>query len=765
MKKQSSRLLIIIMSMLLVVTSGCGYQSSDNSDGRRYSWHEREPYEDDDDDEEDESDGEDDPWGDGNSDAEEDDGENEEWVDDEEEEEETDDSFQMDEWKFSNSALDEKVGVNGYYISEEDYCRLVTNLPETELSYLFWRPTKDENGDFAGYLRSYCIGNSGEDCVPWNGSCYGMSMAAALVNRNILSPEDLNVKSKLNNADLDRDIFSAINFYFWQQELALCREARAGFMKLDSIEQLELLASQARREEPFEIDFYWTENGNSCGHSVLGYGYEKGKWSWSNGTYSHIYNTRILIYDCNAPYDTTGNHDIYIDVDEGLWCLPAYGIMSNSNNITEGDATDNGKLGSLQAVDDFLNAVDYKTGELSDDYKAVLYEGAKVVVQIPDDQKVDIESTTGSASLNGLIVSDSSYGDNIQVGAIVGGPIQSVEAYIPQGEKYYKISSEKPLCFGMDVGNYFISMKSDASGEFEFRSDGSMDVKLDSKAKECDIEVTCDDENAFGIKDCHTVEIDASKVKELTIKPTTSGVVIDGDNLSDVSLNGQMYGKENTITADTKGSSLEVSLEKSNLVVKTDISGNGKYDTVVSKNAIPKNTQSISIKDKKATYTGKNINIAKAKLTGVESKKIVYAYYKDKQCKIETKAHKNVGTYYVKAYVLNDNGTFSESNIAKLKITKSAGKIVPKTKKVDFSASKLKKNTQKSTIKVLAKCGKVNYKKVTGNKNFSVSKDGVITAKKGTPKGDYSIKVKAWANENSNYKKVSKTFVVMVKVK
>lgn len=70
--------------------------------------------------------------------------------------------------------------------------------------------------------------------------------------------------------------------------------------------------------------------------------------------------------------------------------------------------------------------------------------------------------------------------------------------------------------------------------------------------------------------------------------------------------------------------------------------------------ATVKSNSKIKLKKKTAVYTGKNINIGKAKVEG-SSGKVTYSYYKDSACKQKVKKHKNAGTYYVKAYVAADD--------------------------------------------------------------------------------------------------------------
>ena len=65
----------------------------------------------------------------------------------------------------------------------------------------------------------------------------------------------------------------------------------------------------------------------------------------------------------------------------------------------------------------------------------------------------------------------------------------------------------------------------------------------------------------------------------------------------------------------------------------------------------------------------------------------------------------------------------------------------------------------------LKNCGKVTYKKASGNGKITVNSAGKFTVKKGLKKGTYKIKVEVTAAGNTTYKAVTKTVTVTIKVK
>ncbi|MCR5653275.1 MAG: hypothetical protein K6F88_05700 [Ruminococcus sp.] len=124
----------------------------------------------------------------------------------------------------------------------------------------------------------------------------------------------------------------------------------------------------------------------------------------------------------------------------------------------------------------------------------------------------------------------------------------------------------------------------------------------------------------------------------------------------------------------------------------------------------------------------------------------------------------NAGTAEIVATGINDyRGSVSHTFIIK----KAANTMTVKTalKKVELSKLQKAKQTVKNAIVVSNNKGSVTYKKLSGVKNLTISKKGIITVKKGTTKGNYKIKVKVSAKGTGNYKSIYKTVTAKIKVK
>lgn len=93
--------------------------------------------------------------------------------------------------------------------------------------------------------------------------------------------------------------------------------------------------------------------------------------------------------------------------------------------------------------------------------------------------------------------------------------------------------------------------------------------------------------------------------------------------------------------------------------------------------------------------------------------------------------------------------------------------VKAKSPKVKIATIKKKKQkiTKAKAFSIKKAQGKITFKKVSGDKNLTISSSGVITIKKGTKKGTHKIKVTVTAAGNNECQSGSKTITVKVVVK
>lgn len=162
---------------------------------------------------------------------------------------------------------------------------------------------------------------------------------------------------------------------------------------------------------------------------------------------------------------------------------------------------------------------------------------------------------------------------------------------------------------------------------------------------------------------------------------------------------------------------------------------------------IVKSTPKLTLANKTVGYTGKGQKIGTVKVNG-KSGSIKYYYYSDAKCTKKLSSYPvKIGTYYVKATSqANEYYNRATSNVAKLVIKRANPLTVNKTSvkyRTNTSTGKMSGN-RRFTIGTRNALSKVTYTAGSKCKNYiTVSRDGRVTVKKGTPEGKYSIYVKA----------------------
>ena len=663
-----------------------------------------------------------------------------------------------DIWGFANNTDD--IHTDGYYISAEDYQRLTMNLSDVDIAKV-----RDKEND----LRRLAIEGEDSKHIKWDGSCYGMSSIAVLVNQGQNEPSYFHAGKRLKSTLLDKQAFSSINFYHFQQLLQPAVAAKENFVRLGAVEKIEKIKEVAGRKQAFLISFNWSKYGepldssSDSGHCVMGYGYEEAgeeEWLFPEGDpNAKKYNYRILIYDCSNPEGKYGDSNIYFN-DDGSFCVPFWKVYSTDNLITD-PYVNNGKFGRLVTNKDFINIIDFKTGHTSEAFDKDYKKSATAMVNVSSAYEIDVDGST--ASVHGLYVEDSNFGDSLIVTMSENGLNDTAEVYLPQGRSNYKFTSKDDLKVSLEAGNCYVSVNGDESGSFTFSSDGSVQVTYDKAPKDATVQITSDADSPFGIDGCNTIIVEESGSKDISITPTREGLAIEGASLKDISIKGYVYGSEQAIDVGSDARAIIVQSSETGMSVKGDKDGDGAFESNLGSVTFSKDDNTVTIKDKSATYNGKNINIGRAIIKGKLSKKAVYRYYSDEKCTKEVTAHKNPGVYYVKAYAQNEEGGFAESNVVKLTIKKKANKLTLKSKNITIKKNSNKNVSVKDNVKALG--GKIVFSKVSGANNIVVQKSGKLVLKEGTKPGTYNVKVKAKCEGNKYYKPKTQTIKFTIKVK
>ena len=187
-----------------------------------------------------------------------------------------------------------------------------------------------------------------------------------------------------------------------------------------------------------------------------------------------------------------------------------------------------------------------------------------------------------------------------------------------------------------------------------------------------------------------------------------------------------------------------------------------------------------------ASFVGKHLTIKEAEKPSIKSAQVTGITNRNYNGKAQTQTVKvtlngsvlvnntdysvsyknniNAGTASV---IITGKGTYKDSITKTFTINKLNNPMTVTSKNKKVKNKKVKKKKQVlSLITVSKQQGTVTYSKVSGPKKITVNKTtGKITVKKKTKKGTYKVQVKVTANGNTNYKSISKTVTMTIKVK
>lgn len=206
-----------------------------------------------------------------------------------------------DNWYFGNTPL--LIG-NFYRLTPHDRAIMEQTLSHTE------RRIFDE-----------CMAQK------WQGCCYGFAVTSILCAAGIFDPKTYELDaSDLYSLHITEDTISLLNYY---QPMQCMDETRREIMWTQyyqtSDERLQELLTLAKDGKPALVCYqgHFRRMQDIFGHAVAAYGYETGDYTY----YGKHYDAMVLLYDSNAPYDTE-NCNLYVNTQEGNWCIPTYELYS-----------------------------------------------------------------------------------------------------------------------------------------------------------------------------------------------------------------------------------------------------------------------------------------------------------------------------------------------------------------------------------------------------------------------------------------------------
>ncbi len=238
--------------------------------------------------------------------------------------------------------------------------------------------------------------------------------------------------------------------------------------------------------------------------------------------------------------------------------------------------------------------------------------------------------------------------------------------------------------------------------------------------------------------------------------------VLKNDNREDVSIAIpiQIY-----LPSADEVKQLEEALDRGDLDQEVPPVVKDSYRNVVTNYQEPKDIKTAAVTGLTAkTYTGSAIR------QDIVLKYGSVALKENTDYKVTYANNINVGKASV---TITGLGSYTGEKTVTFQITKASNPAKIKAGKVTVKFAQLGKKKQKiaasKAFKITNAKGKVTYKVTKydkkAKKKITVSKKGKVTVKKGLKKGSYKLKVKVSVAGDTNYKAISKTVTLKVKVK
>ena len=469
--------------------------------------------------------------------------------------------------------------------------------------------------------------------------CFGMSVTTLLTQNGLIDPTSLpmdyekfsrNGGQKPTNIhdikltqgeETNTSIASLLTFYQLQQKFirydALIQEYKDKYRgnKIYQIQSLvNLLYETKRGGQPVAISV--NDEITNMSHMVLGYDLEEipsndpmytigvDVLSDDNNVYSCKFTHRIKLYDCNSPVTSSAPYGsiLYVNVGTGDWALRKNysNLGTNMPIFPDKDNPIPGTYDEYQydyhfnsyskksyikfatnKVED-LNVKDYEIS--TDNYKAELQSGKNVgVIEeiVRFVQGIAISKWKSSDINNSEIWS---YSDD---DVSPNDSAQSTHIVLPDDSSDYSVESGDAYDYSLRYSDALISAKADKADSVTFSKDGSAELKGNEGHYE--LSSTLND----APMDLFTVTASGEKATDVKLVPTEDGYLVDGNDLSDLTISGNDADQTKTLPLNTDEKSVKVTEDSENeLVVSIDQDEDGTYETPI---ATTESVKSISL--------------------------------------------------------------------------------------------------------------------------------------------------------------------------
>lgn len=477
-----------------------------------------------------------------------------------------------DQWSFDNTRNYFSDPIEqGYYMSREDYNKFTMYY--------------DNISGYVVYKLVNVDGKLSKAVEPWGGSCYGMAATVILNKMGLIAPQNMvnveNLYDIKKKGQTNDEIESLINFYQVQQYLGSTIDDRFEFKGKDVEVKFGELSEQVKKVSaggvPVMLDFYWNKldkethkkvikDGRSvkCGHTVVAYDIETGKWKKQEGEYD----TRVKIYDPNYPkWDFLNDNYLYYDSQTFEWEIPNY----PGTYYPEGEAYIGWITNDIAKIDRINHPA------VSADYESYLeVKRCSRFTLKNGEQTYQIDGLKGSNGID-IILGSVGYVDGVEpeISTIVKLPQASAKEFVIEPE-----NSQTNVDYCWRFPNSMANITSSNASKITCNQNG--EIALSGENSDYTLELVFNEEcNALP---WYATSVSGKNCNRAVLKQTKEGIVIYSDNLTDVTVittgnNGDEklnFGTDNGSALITNKTSAD-----SKPCIKIDADNNGSYETTI----------------------------------------------------------------------------------------------------------------------------------------------------------------------------------------
>ena len=439
------------------------------------------------------------------------------------------------------------------------------------------------------------------------GHCFGMSSTVTLAKGGELSASEID-KNAENIHDISKDLADqTISYYHFIQLMEPLLSERAKLIGLTPRKSLEEIINKVRlvktggnpvvtgfniKDEKL-LGFTISEGG---GHAVVCYDYNKLPNNQSidfKNVDGNSYNSRILVYDpnypslasyifCNTSIDPNTNK-VTVDNDNFLY------VASKSDGSVElAYDIDYFKYG----INDLkiLNCKDLSTVVKNySSYLRVKVNSQMDYLNFRNGNSIHKINTNGitdnGKNLKGYFDDNEiSSTDNMYYNVLIDNSNVA--------ELYFDNKTSEIDC-SMSYDNYYCSASSDSVGKVI--TDPSGKIQLEDVNSEYSLGLTANE--GFSSLPWYTVTVEGTeKAKNPSLKNTGNGYIFEGEELSNIKVTANNDNETKKLTFDSNKTSVLITNEDDNLIVKEDKDGDGDYETPIadSDNKITVSTETLT---------------------------------------------------------------------------------------------------------------------------------------------------------------------------